>query len=145
MARRYIVDLDADPLIPETLSVAEHRKGGNFEWNPAKVSLYLSSAQDDNDRDRGTPCYTLRKELANAPVFNANLLDFLLSHPNLIPVEWRSRKVCFWGTIYQRTCDNHPCVRCLCWNGDDRGWGWLALWLDQWLRGSFWPAAIQAD
>lgn len=118
----HLIDCDADPFIPNGLSVEEHKKGGMFKFNPEKVSLYLSKKQkigiiEGND---------LRKELANQPVFNANVLDYLLLHPELIPEEWKGKNIFFWGTIYRRS-DSYLCARCLYWNGSK--WRWDFYWL----------------
>jgi hypothetical protein len=36
-----VIDLDADPFVPNCWNVEEHHKGGQFQWDPAKVMLYL--------------------------------------------------------------------------------------------------------
>lgn len=105
----HIIDCDADPFVPEGWSVAEHRNGGAFKWNATNVSLHLDEGQRDGRWIEGNK---LRKELANKPVLNANVLDYLLAHPHLIPEEWKGKAVFFWGTIY---CDRGGglCVRYL--------------------------------
>lgn len=101
---KHMIDLDADPLTPYNgWSVEEHRKGGQFQWNPAKVILHFSKNQMDGKLIGG---HDLRKELAKEPVWNANLLDHLLKYPHLIPEGWKkdengnTRYIYFWGTIY---------------------------------------------
>ena len=77
---------------------------------------------------RGTE---LREELKGKPVLNANVLDYLLKHPELIPEEWKGKAVFFWGTIYRDSRGN-LCVRCLYWDGSR--WYWSHNWLDDfWL------------
>ena len=68
----------------------------------------------------------LRKELANKDVLNANVLDYLLAHPELIPEEWKGKLIFFWGTIY-RDSDGRLYVRYLRWGGSrwNSGYGWL--------------------
>src|SRR5205807_6458708 len=106
---KHLVDLDADPFIPKGWSVPEgcHQKGGIFTWGASKVSLYLSESQKEGKWTEGKE---LRKDLAGKPVFNANLLDYLLKNPHLIPEEWNDQFVFFWGTIY-RVSDDGLCVR----------------------------------
>ena len=58
---------------------------------------------------------------------NANILDYLLAHPELIPEEWKGKYIFFWGTIY-RLSDGRLCVRYLIWNGSE--WDWSYDWLD---------------
>ncbi|MBI4281254.1 hypothetical protein HY625_00350 [Candidatus Uhrbacteria bacterium] len=109
----HLIDLDAEPYIPDGWKKEEHTKGVQFEWNPKKVQIYLSKKQKGEKYIKGN---RLRRELAKKPVFNANLLDYLLAHPEIIPDEWKGRAVFFWGTIY-RLADDGLVVRCLCWNG----------------------------
>ena len=136
---KHIIDLDADPFLPEGWQVEEHKKGGQLEWDPTKVKLYLSENQRNNRVIQGNK---LRAELANQPVLNANVLDYLLAHPELIPEECKGKAVFFWGTIY-RNSDGVLCVRCLYWIGG--GWRWhYSRWLgDGWYVDG--PAALRAS
>jgi hypothetical protein len=84
-----VIDLDADPVVPNCRNVEEHQ-GSWIE---------------------GTK---LREELRAYNPSNANLLDYLLKHPHLIPEEWSSKYVFFWGTLYRNSVGNLY-VRCLCW------------------------------
>ena len=95
------VDCDADPFIPSALSsVVSHQSGGQFLFDIKNISLYLSPHQKNEDFIKGD---MLQRELANKHVLNANVLDYLLAHPNLIPEAWKGKKVFFWGTIYLGT------------------------------------------
>ena len=120
----HVVDLDADPFVPDGWSVEEHQRGGSFEWNPEKASLFLTEEQSNGSYNRGDD---LRKKLEGMNPFNANLLDYLLKHPDLIPDEWKGKWVFFWGTIY-RFSSGFLFVRCLRWFGDE--WHWRYFWLD---------------
>lgn len=144
--REHIIDLDADPFIPDGCTVEEgkHQKGGSFKWDPAKVQLYLSPSQQDGRSINGE---ALSAELAGKPVFNANLLDYLLAYKYLIPEEWkkdeqgRTRYTSFLGTEY-RCSGGHPFVRCLSWT--DSRWHSSRLWLVcSWGVGA--PAALRAS
>ncbi len=96
--KEHIIDLDADPLIPfNNWKVEEHKKGGKFTWDSTKVELFLNKEQKEGGSIEGNE---LRNELIGEPVFNANLLDYLLDNPHLIPEEWKGKSVFFWGTIY---------------------------------------------
>ncbi|MCX6795300.1 MAG: hypothetical protein NT165_01015 [Candidatus Falkowbacteria bacterium] len=115
---KEFVDLCARPFAPEWWSVEEHQQQGFWEFNLAKISLYVSekiSSWDD-----------LRKELLGKPAFNANLLDHLLVYKELIPETWKKIKVFFWGTVY-RFFGSDLRVRFLCWDGAD--WQWDFAWL----------------
>ena len=135
-----VVDLDANPFVPDGWSVEEHQKGGQFAFDPAKLGLHLSKKQEGDGRIEGNK---LREELKAQPVVNANLLDWLYRKENqhLIPDEWKGKAVFFWGTIY-RDADGSLCVRDLFWLGD--GWYWGCRWLDyDWY--SVFPAAVSAS
>jgi hypothetical protein len=140
-----VIDLDADPLIPyDGWKVEEHKKGGQFVWNPEKVKLFLHDKQQNGKTIEGNK---LRKELANTAVFNANLLDYLLDNPQLIPDEWKvdengkTRYIFFWGTIY-RFSGGDLCVRYLCFDGGH--WRRYDCWLGfDW--GANRPSAVAAS
>jgi hypothetical protein len=121
------------PFVPNGWTVEEHRKGGLWKWNP-RISLYLSKKQ----KKGSIGGHDLRKELSGQPVLNANVLDYLFAHPELIPEEWKGKLVFFWGTIY-RNSDGYLYVRCLGWDGSRWRWG------HYWLGGGFGsrnPAAL---
>lgn len=118
----YLVNCDAFPFIPEGWSVEEHKKGGNFQFDSIKISLYLSQRQ----KNGGISGIDLKRELDKKPLINANVLDYLLHHPDLIPENWKSELVFFWGTIY-RDSEGKLCVRCLYRFGSD--WSWTYAWL----------------
>lgn len=116
---KHIIDLAADPYIPNNWKVEHHEKGvSDFEFDPTKVRLHLSKNQEGTKSVEG---HKLREELANEPVLNANLLDYLLKNPHLIPEEWKRKYVFFWGTIY-RASNGDLYVRALSWHGS--GWFW---------------------
>jgi len=143
-----IIDCDAGPFCPRTLEVEEHQKGGQWKWDASKVELYLSATQKHTFKGSGKG-NELRKELAGKPVLNANVLDYLLAHPYLIPKEWERNEergslcVFFWGTIYRNT-RGVLFVRHL--TLGTGGWSWGTMELSS----SFWtnfksPAALRAE
>jgi hypothetical protein len=118
-----LIDCDSAPFVPDGWLVEEHKKGGLFKFDPAKISLYLSKKQKKGSIDGRD----LRKYLSNKQVMNANVLDYLLAHPELIPEEWKGKYVFFWGTVYRGPAGFLD-VRYLYWYGSE--WGWYYLWLD---------------
>ncbi|MBU6388623.1 hypothetical protein KGQ72_01995 [Patescibacteria group bacterium] len=135
----HVINCDATPFVPDGWEVIEHQKDGQFQWNKdaQKDALFLSSAQKKGNTEGNK----LRKELADKPVLNACVLDYLLAHPHLIPEEWKGKAIFFWGTIYRDSVGN-LCVRYLYWLGD--GWDWFDSWLgDDWSDDS--PAALRAS
>ena len=132
----YFVDLDADPMIPDSWKVEEHIKGGQFKFDPTKVELYLDEGQKNGESIEGN---NLHKKLKRKNLFNANLLDFYLAHKKLIPESWKKGKVIFfWGTIYRNT-GGYLYVRCLGWSGSQ--WRWDYHWLNT-IWSSNYPAAV---
>ena len=119
----HLIDCDVNPFIPNGWSVEDHKKGGMFKFNPEKISLYLSKKQKKGIIGG----YDLRKELADKSVMNANVLDYLLAHPEFIPEEWKGKYIFFWGTIYRNSYGS-LFVRYLYWNGSK--WCWFYYWLD---------------
>ncbi len=135
---KHVIDLDADPFVPDGWKVVEHLKGGQFMFDPAKVTLHLDEAQKGGGVIVGNQ---LRLKLKGRPVYNANLCDFYLKNPHLIPEEWKGKVVFFWGTIY-RSSYGDLCVRYLVWGGDE--WHWRFNWLDDHFSDDN-PAAVPAS
>lgn len=134
----HIIDCDAAPFVPDDWTVEEHKKGGMLDLDKTKIELYLSRRQRRSEFVEGNK---LRKELQDKPVLNANVLDYLLKHPFLIPEKWKGETVFFWGTIYN--CirgGDYLCVRGLWWVGDR--WDWRRRWLGE---GCSFPAAVSAS
>jgi len=129
----HVIDLSTPPFIPDGFSLEEHLGEGLFEFNPDNVSLYLIDEQKG-----GVNGYKLRKELADQPVLNANVLDYLLANPELIPEDWKGKYLCFWGTIY-RNSDGDLYVRYLRRRGSE--WNWNYRWLANDFNSSN-PAAL---
>lgn len=136
----HVIDFDADPFVPKGWGVSEHTKGGKLEFDPSKVTLYLDEEQQNVGTIVGAK---LREKLKGKAVFNANLLEFYLKNPHLIPDEWKDKNVFFWGTIYSNAwCI--LCVRCLSWDWGCCCWGWNYLWLGSSFHDYF-PATISAS
>lgn len=142
--KNHIIDCDAQPFVPDGWKVEEHQKGGKLTWDSSKVNLYLANGQKDGKVLEGNK---LRKELADKPTLNANVLQYLLGNPHLIPEDWKvdgngnTRYIFFWGTIYRNSI-GRLCVRYLYW-----GVGscyWHNRWLDGDWRGRN-PAALLAS
>lgn len=123
---KHVIDLNKQPLLVNSLEwVIDHKEGGLFEWDPKKVELALLEKQELRD---GIDSYKIIEGLADKNPFNANLLDYLLEHPDLIPKQWEveltegwTREIFFWGTIYGRKgyrgFATYRIVRSLEWDG----------------------------
>lgn len=112
-----LVDLDADPFIPPGWSLKEHKRGGLLKYNSKKIIPFLTKGQKENTCVFG---YNLKTELKDESIIllNANLLDYLLLHPELIPEEFKKYFLFFWGTIYRNEV-NKPCIRHLAWSAGE--------------------------
>ncbi|MBI4135437.1 hypothetical protein HY477_01755 [Candidatus Uhrbacteria bacterium] len=146
MTTHVIIDCDAAPFVPQGFRIKEHRKGGQIEFDPAKVVFYL------DEEGQQVPYSTIEgnellKRLEGKPVMNACVLDYLLANTNLLPESWkqdergRTRYIFFWGTFYLGL--NHDLyVRCLYW--EDGQWNWDSQRLDD-SFGDQRPAALLAS
>ena len=117
---KHTINCDATAFIPDRWTVAEHQKAGQFEWDPERIQLYLNKSQQNYGYPSGKKLW---KELRSKQVLNANVLDYLLKNPYLIPEEWKKHTktiedwsainhILFWGTIY-RDSQSRLCVRSL--------------------------------
>ncbi len=147
VAQEHFIDCDVDPEPHCFGKVEKHRKGGLLRWDPERIKLYLADGQRSSESVRGTE---LRKQLKPFPVLNANALDYLLDHKELIPEAWKyTAGVYFWGTIYQgdkksfyEHCPSDALfIRCLCWDPSTGGWRDGFSWIDEFWTHSC-PAAL---
>lgn len=111
IAARHFIDGGARPFVPDGWTIDEHREDGVFAWNSdlQKDALYFSKRQHGQ---RGIEGNQLRRELADKPVLNAAILDYLCANPHLIPDGWKGKQIFFWGTVY-RNNEGDACVRYL--------------------------------
>lgn len=116
----HLINCEGAPFIPPGWSVAEHKRQGLWKWDP-DIILHLSKKQKKGYISGNE----LRKELEKMLALNANVLDYLLVFPSLIPEEWKGKNVFFWGTIYRSS--GSLCVRYLEWTGP--GWTWCFKWV----------------
>lgn len=133
----HVIDCDAPPFVPDGCEVEVHNKGGQLKFDASQVELYLSAAQKN-----GIEGNKLHEKLAGGLVLNANVLDYLLANPHLIPEEWKVKEIFFWGTVYRTprvrdsygksVSDGNEGVRCLYESGDRWGWKWGYPWLGIW-------------
>ena len=133
----HVIDCDANPFTPDGWKVEEHQKGGQFKMDVSRVELWLADGQKKGYIEGNK----LRKEIAKKTPFNANVLDYLLAHPELIPEEWKGKYVFFWGTIY-RDSDGNLYVRYLYWHDDRWYWNNNSLY-NVWHDDN--PAALRAS
>ena len=110
---KFIIDFDASPkpirseiyrLTGGCKSyVVEHRKGGKIEFEPSQIQLYKVPGR--NVTLIGDLYFEILRENnslnRNNHILNANVLDYLLDHKDVIPESWsKNLSIYFWGTIY---------------------------------------------
>ena len=142
----HVIDCAVAPFVPEGWMVAPaneqiaSRFTGEIVWGPetTPVAFHLDAGQQGDGRVVGNE---LRKRLAGQRVLPANVLDYLLAHPQLIPESWKGQYLFFWGTVY-RDAGGGLCVRDLYWDGD--AWDWDCFWLVDDFDSSN-PAAVPAS
>lgn len=130
----HVIDCAAQPMIHRGWSIQPEdqiasRFQGELVWSPEKIRLHIDDAQTKGMIVGNE----LLKKLEGQPVLPANVGDYLLDHPALIPPDWKWKYTYFWGTLC-RDPDGNLCVRCLRWDG--RNWGWYGdqlgrHWRDQ--------------
>ncbi len=126
---QHIIDLDADPFIPEGWSIMRKdqivsRARGMWELDPNLMSLSRATEQSSRDLQG----HDVKRILARMQrrVLPANVLDYLLAHQGLIPYDWqltRPRDIFFWGTVY-RDASHRESVRYLFFTAGE----WLAYY-----------------
>ncbi len=118
---QFLIDGNVQPFIPKDYTLLEHRKNGLWKWKPGikwnfNIKLVLFTGQKKIGGVKGVFIY--EKSLSQN-VLNANALDYLLAHQELIPKEWKGKCICFFGTIYRNNL-GYRCVRYLEWFNN--GW-----------------------
>ncbi len=99
---KYFVDGDSGmshlPSIPEGLKIHLHQKNGKLNWHHDVIGF-------DHDEPRSRAMNfkygnEVLERFDGKTLPNASMLGFYLKHPWLIPEEWKSQIVYFFGTIY---------------------------------------------
>ncbi len=115
----YIINLETQPFTPKGWEIREqsqlpNRVRGQLEWS--QDSVELSSVPG-------------RSSLYGESVLPANVLDWLLEHPDQIPEEYVGKHIPFWGTVYYNPEDKRTYIRDLysltTWDGKthyESGW-----------------------
>lgn len=106
--KEYKIPCNTTPFIPDGLCIVEHRKFNFFNLNSNYTKLDLSRKLK-NMCNSGA---NIKKHLSKKFVMNANILDFLIINPKMIPENWKNKLIYFWGTIYG-TSDGGLYVSCL--------------------------------
>lgn len=125
-----LIDCDAEPVIPSWYAVEKHEKGGQLIWDPKKVGVHIIQPAKGKSITFGE---ILPLELANKPVLNVNVRDYLIHRKYLIPNEWKGLTVVFPGTIL-RCEQNRFCVPGLYCDAYMGEYGAHVWWVDTEVR-----------
>jgi hypothetical protein len=104
-----------------SFSVKYFPRGGLWKWAPEELTLWQMPEQSRETVGRDLWNVIEQKEI---PVLNANVLDYLIAHPHLIPKDWVHKCVYFWGTIYYESGLGGFYVRRLTGHVDGSGYHW---------------------
>lgn len=97
--------------------VETHQKGDMLSWNVGQQSNALLKIKDLTSNE-------LNGVVAGKSLLNANVLDYLLKHQHLIPVEWEGKTIHFLGTRYRDSNIGYLCIRSLLKDRDSEKWSW---------------------
>lgn len=116
----HVVDCDEPPKIIQYWKVTNHTKRGIFKFKSSKISLFKFKKLTGEKASE----YNLRKKSVTSLFLNANVLDYLLKYPYLIPDEWIiSKIIVFRGTTYYNH-DDGLAFRALVWDNIHGYWSW---------------------
>jgi len=107
----HYIDTDKDPEIPKGYKIFRHQPGGMFQFDKEKISIIEL---------RATTVEDFLEKFVELKALNANVLDYLLDHFDIIPRDWY-QSVFFPGTVYL-TDDGYHSVRFLHYDGEEYGW-----------------------
>ena len=140
-----VIDFDSTPVCPPGLTIAsdsvqiKSRVRGKRKLSDIRTRPHLDDGQTKGRWIKG---YDLKTRLEGQEVCGAQLLDFYLEHPDLIPEDLKKKgRIFFWGTIYC-VAGGSLYVRCLDWDGTR--WVLSGRWLDYGWCGNC-PAAVSAS
>lgn len=103
----HIVNFDTEPFIPKYLSLAPLssqlpvRMSGNFIWSDFNVMALVIQASTAEGL-----------WIPGRRALGAQLLDYMLKYPYLIPMGLEGRRIHFWGTVYHNESGS-KCIRSL--------------------------------
>ena len=104
----FVIDTNADPSLeglPEGTIVKVHKVLGRLTWGEFKIRLFRTEEQKlsavyTGEAGSEVLWHLEQEEELGMKLLNANVLDFLLEHPQLIPKSWKDKNVYFWGTMF---------------------------------------------
>ncbi|MEI7512405.1 MAG: hypothetical protein WCK01_03025 [Candidatus Uhrbacteria bacterium] len=120
---QYVIDCDSPPFVPSKFAsrMAKDEVGnrliGKVEWSRDMARLHQHPRLKNPTMFYMVRVVDLMKDLKDRTVLPANVLDFLMDHQELIPVDWQDMYVLFLGTVYRQN-GTSPFVRGLHYEDD---------------------------
>lgn len=120
---RVVIDCDAPPKdlwsSGKKLDMPYHQRQGRFDWDDGKNVVLVKYPERLRTLVRPTLSDVLEavNEIWGTEIcLNANVHDFLIEKPYLIPWEWKGRTILFLGSVFE--CDGYGgegriLIRCL--------------------------------
>jgi hypothetical protein len=137
---RHLINLDVEPKLEKGfLYRGRGGRGGIWEFTP-DMEIYISRRQK-----KGCPTISDiedEKGLTNKRYLNANVLDYLLENPEIIPEKWKGKIIVFAATEYCTENLKYVFVRCLYWTGQE--WASSRHQTNKGLRPNFYLAITDA-
>lgn len=121
------IDLSASPYVPPGFELKDHQDQKLLKWNPFwnPGRFWFLSSIDLGVDEKCTLSDVLMK-VDNHHALNANMLDFYLQEPELIPKELKHCETIFPATRYTN-CREVSLVRILYCNSGSWDWGWMKI------------------
>jgi len=115
LTKVHLVNCNVEPFIPYGWDVRQEdqlpkRVRGIFDLTPEKIRLYFPKTHGRASFYQADKILT---HLKRKPVLTANVLDYLIDHPQCISEEYKNFSILFWGTIYQEISTGYLYVRYL--------------------------------
>ncbi len=101
--KQHVIYLGTPILHPLGYKISRHNGGDPLVWEPKNLHLYQNPAQ----QGEAVSVRVLYEDLPDdTTLLNANVFDYLIKNPELIPEEWQQdedgsdRTILFPGTVY---------------------------------------------
>lgn len=122
MVNAQKINCDVDPYLPDpSWKVLSHEKCGTINFSTLNLKLVKL--------DKIT-----NKEEFSKVGLNACVLDYLLEHQELIPVDWRNKEIVFTGTVYLDPSGEKLYRNLSFWDGT---WNWSRTYWSDILDGNY--------
>ncbi len=115
----HVIDCSESTFDPTDINmyIEMHQKGDRLSWSVEQQSNALLEINNITHNE-------LDGIVAGKSILNANVLDYLLEHQHLIPLQWEGKTIHFLGTRYRDCNIGYLCIRSLLKDRDSEKWSW---------------------